>query len=193
MHTEVCSCCGIAVAFTHTFHSTRSEKAKGVERSVGTMRCHNFCSEMRSLWCIASLFCLLKITGAAPTDPVGANIDNAPQKYTSPDYPAGGFNIITQPRNTIVQNNYQGSMENGYPTDNYQDPHRFALLHSQEADLDIRRGNGQVRSRVVPPPEPPVPPKFKPQDYSPILFTAARALLSIFPVSGTNPKEDALF
>ena len=56
-------------------------------------------------------------------------------------------------------------MENGYPTDNYQDPHRFALLHSQEADLDIRRGNGQVQSRVMPPPDPPVPPKFNPKDY----------------------------
>ena len=68
-------------------------------------------------------FCLLKITGVAPNDPASANIDSAPQKYTPPDYPAGGFNIITHPRNTIVQNNYQGSMENGYATDNYQDPH----------------------------------------------------------------------
>ena len=83
----------------------------------------------------------------------------------APEFPSGGFNIITQPRNTMVQNHYQGSMENGYPTDNYQDPHRFMLLHSQEADLDIRRGNGQVKSRVLPPPDPPVPPKFDPKDY----------------------------
>ena len=71
------------------------------------------------------------------------NNDNNRQNK-APEFPSGGFNIITQPRNTMVQNHYQGSMENGYPTDNYQDPHRFMLLHSQEADLDIRRGNGQA-------------------------------------------------
>ena len=31
----------------------------------------------------------------------------------APEFPSGGFNIITQPRNTMVQNHYQGSMENG--------------------------------------------------------------------------------
>ena len=86
-------------------HSTVSfGKAKGVERSVGTMRRHNIHSEMRSLWCIAkekgkkySILSshILKITGVAPNDPASANIDSAPQKYTPPDYPAGGFNIIT--------------------------------------------------------------------------------------------------
>ena len=42
------------------------------------------------------------------------NNDNNRQNK-APEFPSGGFNIITQPRNTMVQNHYQGSMENGYP------------------------------------------------------------------------------